>query len=213
MPRIPPERHKSMLFVPLRCEYIHQEVAMHPLRLKSWRILTLTSFLFLLFTVSVPQASASTGGSGNTGGSVSDSHSHPSATIKNPKAKQHNLSATPNSASACNALISAYKNGTLMEGDLTVTCIGGTAYWVTNFMYSEHCRQSIAGWCWAGWDNTNSYPECDAHYITTLRCPSSGNYLREAASGQLWRWRAETCAQFDPGGLSVCTEEDYQLQF
>ncbi len=173
---------------------------MHSFRLKSARILTLVSLLFLLFTFSVPLASASTGVSG------SKPQGQPSVTIKNSKF-------TPGYASACDNKINASQSGTTMRAYITNTCVGGIAYWITNFTYSEHCKASIGPWCWAGWDSTVGVPECDSHNISYQRCPSTGTYLREAASGQLWRWRTETCIQFQPGDVAECSEETAQLQF
>lgn len=130
----------------------------------------------------------------------------PGVTIKNPKV-------TPNWASACDNRINASQSGTVMRAYITNTCVGGIVYWIDNFTYSEHCSQSLFGWCWGGWDSTVGVPECDSHNISFQRCPSTGTYLRGASSGQLWRWRTETCIQFQPGDVAECTEETVQLQF
>lgn len=180
---------------------------MRSFRLVFTRSLAFVTLLCLLFTFSAPMAFASTGGS-NTGGSGEKDYSHPSATIQNPHAKSSTL--TPDDAGGCNILLSSSKSGTIMTGWLNVTCLGGIAYWIYNVTYSEHCVASIAGYCWAGWDSTNTLPECSIHNSATLNC---GPYQREGASGQLWRWRADTCIQFLPSDVSQCAEETSQVQF
>lgn len=175
--------------------------------------------LAMMFFVASPLSAYAASGSASTSsgsnwGLWNIDQSHPSGTIYNPRNKSHRLlssSARPLEASGCTQIIDDSATvGTTMKATLNVNCLGGTVYWSYNVMYSEHCIQSLAGVCWAGWDETNTLPECSAYNIASLTC---GPYLREAVSGQLWRWRADTCITFLPTDVAECDEETAQLQF
>lgn len=171
------------------------------MRLSYLRVMLITGLLLTLFVLSVPRVSAHTVGSeGNSRGQLT-------VTLKNPK---H----SPGWAEACITSINPSRYSNIMYANVTVTCTGGAAYWVIFSTYSEHCIASIFGFCWAGWDQEQSYYppnyECSEYNVLTLGC---GTTARSTEQGKLYRWRVETCITFEPGQLNECSEDDWQEQF